>query len=192
MITVVSLSQHGHEDWMSSYKWELKHINQMDIFYNKIILNLSTTDCLASSNSEDQKLHSWLKGQVIDIRMPRQATSSSLTAPHAALLRLNPKGRWPSQVDKGHSLAKVHLQLCFPAGTKQALKCISNATQKKPFLCYVVLSTHSFIHSEQIMCQALEIKAMKKSRQSHWSSHQEGESKYQSQNHINIKGNLGW
>lgn len=187
MIPAVSLSQHGHEDWMSSYKWELKHINQMDIFYNKIILNLSTTDCLASSNSEDQKLHSWLKGQVTDIWMPRQATSSSLTAPHTALLRLNPKGRWPSQVDKGHSLAEVHLQLCFPAGTKQALKCTTS------HFCVMLfyLLTHLFIQS-RLCARHWKQKQWKKSRQSHWSSHQEGESKYQSQNHINIKGNLGW
>lgn len=66
----------------------------MDIVYDKMILNLSTIDCLASSNnSEDEKLHSWLKGQVTDIWMPRQATSSSLTAPHVVLLRLNLKGR---------------------------------------------------------------------------------------------------
>lgn len=59
----------------------------MYVFYNKMILNLSTIDCLASSNnSEDEKFHSWLKGQVTDIWMPRQATSSSLT-PHVGSVR---------------------------------------------------------------------------------------------------------
>ena len=114
----------------------------MDVVYDKMILNLSTIDCLASSNnSEDEKLHSWLKGQVTDIWMPRQATSSSLTAPHVVLLRLNLKGRWPSQVDKGHSLAEVHLHLCFPAGTKQVLKCITSIFVS---CCFIYSLIYSF------------------------------------------------
>ena len=152
-----------------SYKSKLKHINQMYVFYNKMILNLSTIDCLASSNnSENEKFHSWLKGQVTDIWMPRQATSSSLT-PHVVLLRLSPKGRWPSQVDKGHSLAEVHLHLCFPAGPKLVLKCITSR------FCVVLfyLLTHLFIQS-RLCARHWKQQQWTKSRQSHWSSHQEG------------------
>lgn len=102
-------------------------LNKQNVFYNKIILALSTTDCLASNSNS--KIKNWIlgwKGNWQTFWMPRQATSSSLATPCAALLNLNPKGRCPSQVDKGHSLAEVYLWLCFQAGTKQALKCITS------------------------------------------------------------------
>lgn len=130
------------------------------MYFCKIILNYHNR--LLYSKATDrrriQKLHFWLKGQVTDIWMPRQATSSSLTAPHAALLRPNPKGRWPSQEQGPLFGWRFYTMAVLPAGIKQALKCIASHF----YVVLFYLLTHLFIQS-RLFAQALET-AMKKDK----------------------------
>lgn len=85
MIPALSLSNSCYEDQMRSYKWTKKCYTKW-IFYKKKTSHSSSNGLPSNSNSEDQKLNPWLKGQLTNMAaeasnlllfLPGHSTSST-------------------------------------------------------------------------------------------------------------------